>query len=307
GFLSGSNRNPCPISSECASKDILGLIGLIAGLIILANVASPESKAILHAVLSVLFVLALLGAAAALLYWVFKPRRRNPEPVHPRLPCSVMSLDAASIDAVLHASVAPAQNSGVAPANRSSSAINLRQALHEIAWFMFEKLLALAWQKVGYEVVREGGARADGGMDLRITRGGETLAVQCKHWSFQKVGVPQVRNFVGALTIAGLESGIIMTLRGAHDEARELAAKQGITIQTEADVVALLEQAWADFDPTFHLILLDRRKFCPRCEREMVRRTARPGRGTGEEFWGCSGYPRCRYTMPILQSERGCF
>ena len=33
---------------------------------------------------------------------------------------------------------------------------------------------------------------------------------------------------------------------------------------------------------------------CPKCDRPMVRRTARQGANAGREFWGCSEYPRCR-------------
>ena len=33
---------------------------------------------------------------------------------------------------------------------------------------------------------------------------------------------------------------------------------------------------------------------CPKCERPMVRRTARRGSNAGSDFWGCSEFPRCR-------------
>ena len=32
-------------------------------------------------------------------------------------------------------------------------------------------------------------------------------------------------------------------------------------------------------------------KRCPKCERQMVKRTSKKD---GGKFWGCSGYPRCR-------------
>jgi ssDNA-binding Zn-finger/Zn-ribbon topoisomerase 1 len=35
---------------------------------------------------------------------------------------------------------------------------------------------------------------------------------------------------------------------------------------------------------------------CPTCGSPMVLRTARRGRNTGNEFWGCSAYPNCRAT-----------
>lgn len=35
---------------------------------------------------------------------------------------------------------------------------------------------------------------------------------------------------------------------------------------------------------------------CPRCGKDMVLRTTRRGPNVGRRFWGCSGYPACRYT-----------
>ena len=40
-------------------------------------------------------------------------------------------------------------------------------------------------------------------------------------------------------------------------------------------------------DPT------DRIPACPQCSKAMVLRTAKSGRNSGQQFWGCSDYPRC--------------
>ncbi len=37
-------------------------------------------------------------------------------------------------------------------------------------------------------------------------------------------------------------------------------------------------------------------RICPKCGKGLTLRTARKGRNAGERFWGCSGYPKCRYT-----------
>ena len=42
---------------------------------------------------------------------------------------------------------------------------------------------------------------------------------------------------------------------------------------------------------------------CPWCGSELVLRTARKGQSAGNQFWGCSGYPKCRYTRPIKTDE----
>lgn len=37
-------------------------------------------------------------------------------------------------------------------------------------------------------------------------------------------------------------------------------------------------------------------KVCPRCGKPLVLRTAKRGENAGSQFYGCSGYPSCRYT-----------
>lgn len=41
-------------------------------------------------------------------------------------------------------------------------------------------------------------------------------------------------------------------------------------------------------DPSDHI------PTCPQCGKPMVLRTAKSGRNTGQQFWGCSGYPQCK-------------
>ncbi len=40
-------------------------------------------------------------------------------------------------------------------------------------------------------------------------------------------------------------------------------------------------------------------RLCPRCGKKLVLRTAKSGSNTGKQFWGCSGYPSCKYTESI--------
>jgi len=42
---------------------------------------------------------------------------------------------------------------------------------------------------------------------------------------------------------------------------------------------------------------------CPECGSKMVLRTARKGKNAGNQFWGCSTFPRCRGTRDVIISE----
>ena len=50
--------------------------------------------------------------------------------------------------------------------------------------------------------------------------------------------------------------------------------------------------------PGFSALASESEPACPKCAQPMVMRTAR---ATGDKFWGCSAFPRCRGTLPIRQ------
>jgi hypothetical protein len=83
-----------------------------------------------------------------------------------------------------------------------------------------------------------------------------------------------------------------------HTTADQLAEKHGIEIVNEVGLAEMIERTDARFGPETLAILNDPRKHCPKCENEMVLRTATKGLGSGRQFWGCSAYPKCRFTMP---------
>lgn len=43
----------------------------------------------------------------------------------------------------------------------------------------------------------------------------------------------------------------------------------------------------------------EKQKLCPRCGAELILRTAKKGKCAGNQFYGCSNYPKCRYTLDI--------
>jgi hypothetical protein len=168
--------------------------------------------------------------------------------------------------------------------------------LRKIDWYQFEKFVAWVYENRGFRVTKKGGAKPDGGIDLIIEKDGQKKAVQCKHWKGRDVGVKAVREFLGALTDAQIPKGIFITLNGYTADAKQLAEKRGIEIINETGLCSML--TGLDLrDPEVLQILNDTRKFCPKCEREMVLWTAVKGPNPGEQFWGCKGYPRCKFIM----------
>ncbi len=71
----------------------------------------------------------------------------------------------------------------------------------------------------------------------------------------------------------------VQSLHPAQQEAAAICSK----VPDGAD-----ESAPAEPQPT---------KQCPQCGAEMVLRTARRGANAGNQFWGCSNYPKCRQVL----------
>jgi len=174
--------------------------------------------------------------------------------------------------------------------------LTLSEQLRKIDWFQFEKLIELIYRNRGYSVQRLGGANPDGGVDLIVESANEKYVVQCKQWRKWYVGVRQIREFLGTLADTKIPNGIFITLTGYSGEAKALADKHGIKILNESDVIKMLEDSGMIYSQEISALLSDTRKFCPKCEREMVLRTARL---TGNRFWGCSNYPRCKLILNI--------
>ena len=128
---------------------------------------------------------------------------------------------------------------------------------------------------------------------------GQRIAVQCKHWQRWKVGGKTVREFLGALTAEAIPTGVLVTVRGFSHDARRFASAQGIKLVDETGLTALLALVSLRADRDFFRLLNDQRKFCPKCESEMVLRTSKKGSNVGGQFWGCSGFPTCKFTFSV--------
>jgi restriction system protein len=84
------------------------------------------------------------------------------------------------------------------------------ESIRALSWQQFEKLVAVAFQRMGYSVREYGGSSPDGGVDFVATAPGEKLLVQCKHWRSLSVGVSVVREHYGAMLKERASAGAIV-------------------------------------------------------------------------------------------------
>jgi len=97
-------------------------------------------------------------------------------------------------------------------------------ALDGMSWREFELLVGESFRRQGWQVVEQGGAQADGGVDLILRRDRETFVVQCKQWKAFKVGVGVVRDLYGVMAARGAAGGFVVTSGRFTAEARRSAA-----------------------------------------------------------------------------------
>lgn len=172
--------------------------------------------------------------------------------------------------------------------------------LDSLTWLQFERLIHQYFIERGFSVTetQEG---ADGGVDLRLSKGGHTATVQCKQWHTKKVGVAVVREQFGVMTAEQADQCFVVTSGEFTQEAIAWAADKPIDLIDGQQLRYLLGHV--DYDRALFKPLAPTERAgagtCPGCGSQMVLRTARRGSTAGSRFWGCSNYPKCRQTRDL--------
>ncbi len=97
----------------------------------------------------------------------------------------------------------------------------------------FEWLVGELFRREEWTVEETGSQEGpDGNIDLRLTKEGRRVIVQCKRWTSWLVDVDEVRKFAGTLLVEGLpgSAGIFVTLSDFTAQARDEADKAGIAL-----------------------------------------------------------------------------
>ncbi|HEY5022363.1 MAG TPA: restriction endonuclease [Gemmatimonadaceae bacterium] len=109
----------------------------------------------------------------------------------------------------------------------------------------FEWLAGETFRREGWSVEETGRQDApDGNIDLKLTRAGRRMIVQCKRWTSQAVGVDEVRELAGTLLREGLRgsSGILVTLSDYTPSARAEARTIGIELVNGRGLFSRIEK-----------------------------------------------------------------
>jgi restriction system protein len=183
-------------------------------------------------------------------------------------------------------------------ASISSGSVN---TIRSLSWRDFELLVGEAFRIKGYSVTETGGGGADGGIDLMLKKNGEVFLVQCKQWRAFKVSVNIVRELFGVMAAQGATGGFVVTSGVFTDEAHSFAKGRNIVLIDGAELTDMISHVQSPRFGQTHTESQQKSSFtdqhqilCPVCGGSMVRRTAKKGLNSGNEFWGCAQFPRCR-------------
>jgi restriction system protein len=178
--------------------------------------------------------------------------------------------------------------------------------LNRLSWQEFEQQVAEVYLHRGYQVEEVGGGGADGGIDLRLWRDGQTSIVQCKRWRTFKVGVRPVRELFGVMAAERADRAIFITSGVYTDEALRFAEGKHVELVDGAQLAEMLRRFQSSLKEALEPSTLPaapgwkphpaaeipaRPRFPP-CGSEMALRRAKRGQHAGREFWGCSMYGR---------------
>ena len=203
--------------------------------------------------------------------------------------------------ALLFAALVSAIRRSQAESLHRGAAMGGIDAIRQLSWARFERLIGEAFRRQGYEVQETGRRSPDGGIDLVLARNGGEYLVQCKQWRTSTVGVTIIRELNGVMAARHADGGFVVTSGSFTPDARAFAATCPIELIDGARLVSLIGQAQTPSVPQRASSSNSREPSvsCPKCGSAMVRRVAKKGSYAGKEFLGCTRYPTCRGTSEI--------
>jgi restriction system protein len=134
---------------------------------------------------------------------------------------------------------------------------------------------------------------------------GKKYFIQCKKFMTQEVTPHDVRDFLGAITNVNnpAEKGFFITTNGFTLMAEKAAeGNPRIELINGSRLVEYYKLAQDKLPAENATIPIPAvppvpqpAKICPQCGGKLELRVARQGSHAGQQFWGCSNFPKCKY------------
>lgn len=190
---------------------------------------------------------------------------------------------------------------------RVKEAENIRQLTYLQAMdpIEFERVVTQAYRNLGWQV-QETPASGDRGVDAYLQKDGTVSILQCKRLSSGRVGSPVLRDLLGTIVAESADGGIIVTTSSFSEDAVEWLSRatKPIELVDGHKLLQIIASAYPLGSPVPEDFITKRRhplvvpSRCPWCGAKIRRRKGRRG-----PFYGCTAFPRCRWTMPARRHQ----
>jgi restriction system protein len=171
------------------------------------------------------------------------------------------------------------------------------QTLNNMNWQQFELLVGKYFKTKGYTVRQLAKPGPDGGVDLVAIKDGERYLVQCKQWRSTSVGVKVVRELLGVIVAEAAVGGFVVASGQFTPSAKAFVQGRNIELVDGVEIVNSVGPGVAD-SSALSAQAGNESPACPKCNDVMVLRTTKKGANVGNQFWGCSNFPKCKWTQP---------
>ena len=174
---------------------------------------------------------------------------------------------------------------------------DLLRWLRGIKPWEFEEYIAGLFSKLGYKTEKVGGGY-DRGVDVIAEKDGIKHYIQCKKYITSEVGVGEVRDFYGAIADHLAQGkGYFITTNKFTLEAEKFVADKPIELIDGQKLIKYIRLAEKETKPSSLEATAKETEKCPQCGGNLVERKGKFG-----QFYGCSNYPKCRFTKQINQN-----
>ena len=171
--------------------------------------------------------------------------------------------------------------------------------LRMIDWKRFEEVCAEYFRVCGFNATTQSHG-PDGGIDVTLhapsDQSNAVNIVQCKQWS-RPVGPKPLRELLGVMTAKGVQRGTFVTASTFNDQAEQFAKENRIhLIDGEGLLKRIRERSPADQERLLKVATEGDylTPSCPSCGTKLAERKNKKDQSV---FWGCTSFPRCRYTL----------
>jgi restriction system protein len=184
------------------------------------------------------------------------------------------------------------------PAGSELRSVSHKEILNEMSWAEFEQLIAEFFKRNGF-TVHEIPPGPDGGVDLVLSKNCKKFIVQCKHWKNFKVNVQIIREQFGIMHAVEAYGAYVVTSGIFTDDAIQFAEGKNIVLIDGANLKKIIRKTKTLIEEKNTPRIAISSPYCPVCGALMTRRKAKRGIWEGQEFWGCSQFPKCKGTQSI--------